>query len=570
MLRFMLIMISINMAHTEYNVSHISPGFLFEPIADIELQSGHWKFLTNLNLTSFFEELDYVTEIVNKTQEQCRASQILAHHHGNNFCDGLTIQLTDDLEEIIEANKYFIHKRQKRGLMNIVGHGLKFLFGTMDASDAEEHEQKFRHIEARGSKMETNLLQQRTYIQSTIVKLNETDVVLNQHSSIIRELDNEVSVFKRYMKEEHFYNQANSMFIQLVNYASILINKIRRDQSKLFDIIFASKQGILHESLFNPADIISEMQHIHLSLMNQQFPFAIEHANLYNIVNMANFNAIQIKNTIIFEINVPLYKPNKFTLYNIIAVPRLDSPNIYSFTTPEFPQLAINAESSNYFPIDPLKLSTACKEMSNNRYLCNQPGQIYKTQSRMNCEMSIFTQSPRQCTETKRKISGETWIWMYQKNKFFYILPETISIKLKCESEQTLQLEGIGILSTDGCTIETPQMILIGFSNSSSVFEADINRMKHFHIPLTNTTNHDDIWISPAFPSIDSIKLLEKDDYKYDEEIPDEPEYFQISITSSIIVVAIAIALLYYFAIWLWINGAKAATRAASSTVENI
>lgn len=231
----------------DYNTTELSSGLLFEPITEIELITDHWKFITHIDLTSFYDELDYVTQIINKTQEKCHTTEILAHHDNrDSFCEGLTAQLVDDLNEIKEANKYFLHvnrQRRKRGLMNIGGDTLKFLFGTMDANDAEKYE-----LDRNEQKIQTNLNAQKTFMESVITKLNETDIIVNQHTSILNNLEDELSIFKTILRDENFQFQANNIFLQLTSYTSIITNKIRRDQARLFDIIFSAKRGIIHNS----------------------------------------------------------------------------------------------------------------------------------------------------------------------------------------------------------------------------------------------------------------------------------------------------------------------------------
>lgn len=552
-----MVMALTGLSTADYNTTETPHGLIFEPMADIETISGHWKFITHINLTQFYDEFDYVAEIINKTTEQCFTSQIYAHYHTEDFCIGLTAQLSADLNEIIESNKYFLHSRQKRGLVNVIGHGLKFLFGTMDASDAETHEQQFRHLISKGQKAETNILQQKTYLESTVSKLNETDNILNQHSLILGKLDDELRIFKQNRENDGYYNQATSMFTQLINYASILINKIRRDQNKLFDITFSSRQGMIHDSLFNPTEVLKQMQHIHYAMENQKFPFIIDASNLYQILNTGEFNAAQINNILIFEIKIPLFRPQHFKLYNIVAVPNSEGDNIFSFIQPEYAHLAISTTTNQYFPMDPLALSTDCKTMMNNQYICKPPGQIYKTYARMNCELSIFTQTTHRCTETKRKLSGEVWVWLIQPNKFLYILPEPISIKIKCIMEISIVLKGIGILTTNGCNVETPKMVLSGFNNTSTILESNIQKINYIHLPLIGPPLQNTTWSSPALPSIKSIQLLDENKFKLEDEEENLSENSGTINVTIIIIIAILIFALYYFAGWLWFKGAK-------------
>lgn len=546
-----------------FNTSELSPGLLFEQIANIEIISGHWKFVTYINLTSFYEEIEYVTEVINKTQEECHTTELLSHHTDrNSFCEGLTAQLVDDLNEIKDANKYFLHNnRQKRGLINIIGSGMKVLFGTMDAYDAEKYEKELAELEINQQKIKTNLFAQNTFIQSAISKLNETNIIVNQHSSILKSLEDEIAVFKKLMIDESFHFQANNLFIQLASYATILTNKIRRDQVKLFDIVFSSKHGVVHDSLINPHEMLEEMKRILANMENQQFPFKPQKENMHNIINTAEFNAAQTNNTIIFEINIPTFKRNEYILYNTVTVPKKMSDQIYSFITPEYTNFAISTSINTYFPMDPSALLRDCKSLSNDKYLCKYMGQIYKTHSRVNCEISIFMQYKHQCPETQRKITGEVWFWLNKQNNYLYILPDNTTIKLGCEKSQTLLLNGIGILSTNGCSVETPKIILPGSRTITTTVGSELHKMNFFHLPFTGTPNQTAAyWASPAYPSIKSIELLNKEDFKLPADIvlnSTTAKHHYIIFAIIIVTIVVAICLLYYFAAWLWIKGAR-------------
>lgn len=546
---------------TNYNTSQLSPGLLFEQIADIEIIGGHWKFITYINLTSFYEEIDYVTDIVTKTQEQCNTSEILSHHMDrNSFCEGLTTQLIDDLNEIKEANKYFLHNnRQKRGLANIIGSGLKFLFGTMDADDAEKYEKQLSELEINEQKIKTDLFAHNTFIQSAISKLNETNVVVNQHSAILKSLEENLSDFRKLMIDENFHYQANNIFIQLASYASILTNKLRRDQAKLFDVVFSSKQGLIHDSLINPNEMLEEMKHIITNIDNQIFAFKPQNENLHQIINTAELNAVQTNNIIIFEINIPTFKRNEYILYNTVTIPKKLNDQTYSFITPEYTNFAISTSTNAYFPLDPSALSKDCKSLSNNKYLCKYTGQIYKIHSRVNCEISIFMQFKHQCPETQRKITGEVWFWLNKQNNYLFILPENTTVKLGCEKTQTLLLNGIGTLSTNGCSVETPNIILPGSKTITTTIGSVLHKLHFFHLPFTGTPNLTSAASShPAYPSIKAIELLDKEEFKLPSDInPAITNNHYIIFTIIIFTIILAIGLLYYFAAWLWIKGVK-------------
>lgn len=394
----------VNANHTaDYNITQPEPGLIFKPIADIEIVSGYWKLVTHINLTTFYEELNYASEIVDETIKQCKESHMLAENYGD-ICDGLTAELANELREIKDANKYLLPHRAKRGLINLVGTGMKYVFGTMDANDAAECERRFQQMESLGQEIFSDVRLQKTYIKSTIAKLNETDIELNRHSVLVNSLNDEIKILQKLARVDHLYIRTNSLLTYLINYASILISKIHRDQNKIFDIIFSSKQGMIHDSLFNPKDVLKEMQDILPTLKMQQFPFDVLASNLYRIINTGDLNAAQLKDIIIFEIKIPIYLPNNFKLFNVVPVPEKMKDGTYSFLNAEFTNVAISTLSGIYFSMDPNKMSSDCKQIIDNKFLfenqlrnfyihafCASLHQYKKTYIRRNVDLASTT-----------------------------------------------------------------------------------------------------------------------------------------------------------------------------------
>lgn len=109
---------SVRIIHaTEYNISKTEPGFIFEANGQIELISGTWSFVTNINLTTYFNEISYARDLLAKTKEQCKALQTadIQQHFGDidGICNGTTAELTHEINDIRKRNQYFIHQRSK-------------------------------------------------------------------------------------------------------------------------------------------------------------------------------------------------------------------------------------------------------------------------------------------------------------------------------------------------------------------------------------------------------------------------------------------------------------------------
>lgn len=210
------------------------------------------------------------------------------------------------------------------------------------------------------------------------------------------------------------------------SYAEVIINKFRRDQEKLFDILFSSRRGLIHESLLNPEVMMDALQNIQLSLRDLRFPMEIVNMNLYRILNSSEFIAFQSRNLIVFAINVPLTTFNSYTAYKITNVPRHINDTEYSFTQYQYEMIAINDGKDRYFPIDSQKTTEDCKPLHHDEILCKSPPHIYKMSTSKNCELSSFNGNPTNCNEIRiRKIFEANFGFRFRARLNIFLLYRT-------------------------------------------------------------------------------------------------------------------------------------------------
>lgn len=552
----------IALSHAKWNITTISPGFLFEPDSNIELISGSWKFLTNINLTTYYSQIEYAEEIVIRTSNFCLSLQNseMAVNFGNpsSICKGFIAELNEELAEIKSHNKYIsIHqnKRSKRGLFNVIGHGFKFLFGTMDASDAKLIESQINDFEKTSASVQSNLEKQSTILKYSVEKLNETIDTMNKHTELVYNLTLDVGSMNRIIDRQIIYNQIRFLFDELSSYAEVIISKIRREQIKLFDILFSTRRGLIHDSLLNPEEMMSELQNIQLMLRNLRFPLEINKINLYKIINLSEFIVFESNNLIIFTINVPLITHSIYTAYSIVNAPRQIDDENFSFTQYDFDMIAVNSEKNRYFTINSEQPYSGCEMISDDVQLCKQPDHIYKTNSNPICEISTFAGVPKKCREITKNIKDEIWISLRKKFNYLFIIPHAISIQIVCQFETfNTHINGTGILSTDGCTFETPLVILPG----TEIYKTNVNTQ----IRMPEMISFPSINSSPTNRSIISrleyMKFINYDSKVLSENnLNNKLETSHILMIIYVIVSSFAISLLCYFAIWLWRGGLK-------------
>lgn len=340
-----------------YNISEISSGLLFEEMGIIQKQVSEWKVTTYINLTSYFSELDYVQSLVENVNIQCNI--LKGENKTEILCNRIVAELQDDIEELRRNNRYFIPakpKRVRRGYLNIVGYAMKFLFGTMLESDAIYYTERINELEKTQIKSVTFSEKQATLLKSTFEKLNEVIPNLNEQNGMIQQLKDEVFILNKSFRQAEYFTRIHYLFEELAVYIKLAIDKVRRDQEKLFDITNAAYHGITHASIFDPHLLMDTIREISADLRGTMLPLPLMDHNLYKILALSDLVAVFVDDILIFESKLPLLATYMFKMYKVTAIPKWINNETISYITTEDELLIINDQRDKYFFLNLIQL----------------------------------------------------------------------------------------------------------------------------------------------------------------------------------------------------------------------
>lgn len=562
---------------SSYNITKLEPGIIFEKLHTIHLQASTWTFISHINLTVHREEINYVTNLINTIKQQCKL--LITHKNRNELCDGIILELEKELSEITEYDEFISyvepeksHKRRARGLVNVIGLGMKVLFGTMTEADAEKYMSYIHSLEKSTIKMEHNIEIHTSVLDSALKKINESSIGVNEHSKMIRELVDTVDQIKRSYGREQVYSRTHFLFEELSDFIILALNKIRRDQAKIFDIIFTAKKGMLHELLFDPKSIFNEMLAAQSALRGHYFVYPLKKSNIFKILSLSDFNAVLNNDTLLFEIKTPLIRDETFSIYNTIPIPRHVSNSIYSFIQPEFKTFLISRDHDHYAPfLEPeTQLQRNCKNIENNHFICNQNSPLFIAHARRNCEVEYLnTASIDQsiCKEQQHELKDEIWISLHEPNSYIFITPEKVKITINCNDSRYYEEIVNSVLINTKCIIKTNKVVISNIQHYHSNYSTNVQRI----IPLPAIKNVSQ-WKEPAAFSLhNKLKPIEPifDNQLKNIETTSNDQAQQNTHFIITIIVILATILLYIFAIWLYIGGVKSRKRqAAINTTE--
>lgn len=198
------------------SLQSIKPGVYKEFIGNVAAIDNQAEIWIKIDLKDISVEIDSLAQFLQDISKICNRSSI-NNSKSNTQCSNfykisekLMIQLRFKFDQILA-------EKSKRGLMNIFGNGLKFLFGTMDSNDMEKISSKFDLLD--NDNINTHLLQQElvSVIEKSTSNINSTANILNNQKVFLSEIQANMANIRTAVENNHFEIELNSLISDLKN-----------------------------------------------------------------------------------------------------------------------------------------------------------------------------------------------------------------------------------------------------------------------------------------------------------------------------------------------------------------
>lgn len=215
-------------------------GYIPIKIGEFRPIEHYNKVLHIVNLTEYEQTLELITNNVNTLRGTTTETKTLLATVDKNLA-------------LLEAKISNLHPhfKSKRGLVNIMGKGLKIIAGTMDNDDEIRIKEKLQSLFDKNVNL-TNDMDRLTYVSDSISRQirNITDHINFQQSSISKYLDK----FKDIIRNKIATLEDEVTFMSQVYQVNNDITLFRDHVDNIGQIIFSSKLGII------PTDILTETE----------------------------------------------------------------------------------------------------------------------------------------------------------------------------------------------------------------------------------------------------------------------------------------------------------------------
>ena len=410
--------------------------------------------------------------------------------------------------------------RDKRGLINIFGYGLKYLFGTADAKDVKRLTRVCDDLHVFKVKMMHAAEQQLTYIRTLdeMTKQNVKNTI--ELAEALRDSIRNVSL-KLNRVEADLLDTQEAIGKQMRYNAAIreiemAILDLRFSVAQMQESLDVTSNGKLSSVLINPHNLSEILQQVSLQLpagLSMLTGLTIE--EMYVYYTIATVHAVATSKSIRLFVEIPLKAADRyFELYQAHSLPFFQK-NIgkYVMIDEAFTYLAV-AESRQFFALITTSMLSRCTQ---DLYTVCPADMMLMSARDPSCLIALFLgKTDVAHAECKRlilhKLFRPVWIrspdfsyWIYSVNA-----PQRVTVQCQevgspptTEASQQLLLNGTGILPN---------------SSSCYVYAENFKLLPH----SVGKTTVNLIGTRVVLPSIDRVlNSLEEDLFQVSKHHPD-------------------------------------------------
>lgn len=344
-------------------------GIYIESFGSAVVYSNQWTIAGTLEVPDWDNTIMQIIKSKAIIKTFCEKN-IIDPQHCNNWQHRLDNRIRDARDRI-EHIKFFNNEKQrlsKRGLLNIVGHASKFLFGTMDSNDEEEIKEKLSKLENQKEnswnfldKQITIMCENFALVTAPLNSLKENQVnITNTINKIISQTQNLtdkiVSLELLQKLEERIDNALDNLdnIIRSLNKFITIYSSLVAHQLPIELIETGTLLKIYRE-------LVRE-KHLNMKLIKKEIFFEI-----------ATTRWTQIEDILIYKIQFPIEMTESLDVTNVIPYPIQISSN--SFSIPRVQKSILLSSEKQFLFLTKEDFYTSCKKLRSfdveHLYLCD-------------------------------------------------------------------------------------------------------------------------------------------------------------------------------------------------------
>lgn len=295
-----------------------------------------WNFLVNINLKPIKTKIEKLHDIEKKlcTIEEFNSTEI-----------GIQNEIFDLENQYSNLFTTTETTRVKRGVINGIGKGLNWLFGTMDSDDQEEYSKNIENLSSNQVNIQNLMDHQISLVKTSTEAIDRTSLTFQRNNQrlekIIETMETDMNRVNVTLVAEMFYNLYEIFEAQL--------NHIRNQINTLQTAIFLAKRDILHPAVIIPKTLLDSMKLVSLPAQ-RKFPLPSTSAMVDRYADLSSIHTKILGNHLPFDMSIPITKDTEYNIYSLLPLPTPHPTRneFYFFISLKYKFLIINPTCTEY------------------------------------------------------------------------------------------------------------------------------------------------------------------------------------------------------------------------------
>ena len=318
-------------------------GLVFVKDTDILLSGDKWTIVVNIAL----DDYDALVHMMRYTLSQVR-QKIGIHRtpkvrgyffdiHWDEIdrLDTMVQGLDDDLqsfrkllfEDEMSRSPTRVNARGKRGLINLLGYGMKYLFGTADSQDVKRLTNVCDELHGFKSKMTHAIGHQLTYIHTLDETIKQSTVDIADLAETLRDSVRNFSLHFNSVEADLIDTQAalekQAKYSAAIREIEMAILELKLSVIQLQEAIDVTSLGQLSSVLIHPFNLSVILQQVSLQLpAGLSMLTGLTVQEMYVYYTIATVHAVATSKNIRLFVEIPLKAADRyFELYQVHSLP---------------------------------------------------------------------------------------------------------------------------------------------------------------------------------------------------------------------------------------------------------
>ncbi|XP_061390657.1 uncharacterized protein LOC133325995 [Musca vetustissima] len=287
----------------------------------------------------------------------------------------------------------------------------------------------------------------------------------------------EMQLMANTVKKEEDNGKTNQFILFLVSHLMILSSKLKQTEDRIIDVLTDVHHGRISPLLLMPHQLLNELQTIKAHMPPSR-TLPISEDNLTEFFKLMTCKGSVMKNSVIFEIRLPLVDLQQYDLYNMIPIPMLQSGQFISISLPST-ILAANAHRDEFISLTTDEMHS-CVHTTNDIYICHKQAKLSKHDRSHLCEINFLLNKSSEACDVKSTTYYEGWRQMVQKGQWIFTLPNATELSFVCGTQMThLEVQGTGTLEIgSNCILKDNTVTIYGHYENQTVGHTSYVRLK--------------------------------------------------------------------------------------------